>query len=71
MNNQTLKSHEVNLLFALRSRSLGNVATKFGHQKECSPGCKTQDTQKHWMVCSNTEVTQGTQVAYNDIYGGL
>ena len=54
MNSQTLTNHEVTLLFALRSRSVRSVATNFGQQKECSLGCKSQETQEHWVVCSIT-----------------
>ena len=71
MKTQKITNHEVTLLFALRSKSVRSVATNFGQQKDCSLGCKSQETQEHWIVCSRTKGKQGTKVTYNDKYGGL
>ena len=71
MKSHMLTNHEVSLLFALRSRSVRNVANNFGQEKNCSLGCSSPDTQEHWLSCSRTMFNQGTTLKYSDIYGDL
>ena len=71
MNNHILTNHEISLLFALRSRSVRNVANNFGQEKNCPLGCQSQDKQEHWIACSKTLANQGTTLKYSDIYGDI
>ena len=38
-----MNSHEVSLLFALRFRTVRNVANNFGQDKTCFQGCAAPD----------------------------
>ena len=69
MNNHILTNHEISLLFALRSRSVRNVANNFGQEKTCSLGCTSPDIQEHWISCSKILANQGTIIEYIDIFG--
>ena len=71
MTSPMITNHEVSLLFALRTRTVRNVANNFGQDKTCSLGCAAPDIQDHWIICRKTLANQGTLVEYSDIYGGL
>ena len=80
MTSQMFTNREVNLLHALRSRSVNvkcNFSFKYKEDLSCPLGCVASDSQSHILDCTflnkylKTREAASSKVRYEDIFGDL